>query len=82
MRKSELERFRRVRPLRKTPLAISGEERRALIRGTMHGGGCRCVSCQVWWTLLGPDEQGTYGPFAAEEIRGKNPHPREKGGGP
>jgi hypothetical protein len=72
---------KRVCPLRKTPLEISGKERRALIRGTMHGGSCRCISCHVWWTLLGPDESGGYGPFKAEEIRGNVPHPREKGSG-
>lgn len=31
---------------------------------------CRCEKCREWWVRMGPDEEGSFGPFTREEIRG------------
>lgn len=31
---------------------------------------CRCEKCKEWWRAVGPEEDGTFGPFTSEEIRG------------
>lgn len=31
---------------------------------------CRCEKCKGWWQRMGPDEEGSFGPFSREEIRG------------
>ena len=29
---------------------------------------CRCEKCKDWWRQVGPEEDGTFGPFTREEI--------------
>jgi hypothetical protein len=31
---------------------------------------CRCPKCKEWWRAVGPEDDGTFGPFTSEEIRG------------
>jgi hypothetical protein len=31
---------------------------------------CRCDKCKEWWRTMGPEEEGTFGPFSREEIMG------------
>lgn len=37
-----------------------------------HRASCRCGFCRVGWALVGPDEDGRYGPFSPVEIAAVN----------
>lgn len=39
-----------------------------LFEASDHPYDCRCDKCLDWWMVVGPDEDGLYGPFTQEEI--------------
>lgn len=53
-------------------LGVTPGEREVLDAGSSHKSNCRCETCRRWWELVGPDEDGNYGPFSAEEISARN----------
>lgn len=44
------------------------EEKRVLDIGGSHQGSCTCDTCRKYWALMGPDEEGKYGPWTLEEL--------------
>lgn len=53
------------------------QERPILDMGSDHSHDCRCDVCRKWWKLMGPDEDGSYGPFTEEEVHGQNSSPSQ-----
>lgn len=49
-------------------LQIPPKEQEILDEASTHMFNCRCEICRQYWELVGPDESGSYGPFAREEI--------------
>ena len=45
---------------------IPPDERKILDEGGSHPGDCLCDICRQYWKLLGPDEDGNFGPFGKE----------------
>jgi len=46
---------------------IIGEDvANTLDAGSDHPFSCTCKKCWEWWRLMGPDEDGNYGPFGKE----------------
>ena len=39
-----------------------------VLEATAHPYTCRCEKCRMWWKVMGPEEDGSYGPFTREEI--------------
>jgi hypothetical protein len=50
--------------------AINADVPERVLDATSHGFFCRCDDCKEWWRAVGPEENGTFGPFTSEEIRG------------
>lgn len=38
------------------------------VAATAHPFTCRCDRCKDWWSEVGPDEDGSFGPFREAEI--------------
>jgi len=38
------------------------------VDATEHAGSCRCDKCLKFWSTLGPDEDGKFGPFSGDEV--------------
>lgn len=57
-------------PLEISLVPIKSPEVRAFITASDHDYYCRCEACKSWWRQVGPEENGTFGPFTREEIRG------------
>lgn len=47
---------------------ISPTEADVLNLSQSHNYYCRCDACLFWWSRVGADENGKFGPFAAWEI--------------
>ena len=52
-------------------LGIPKNQSEILLTGANHSPYCRCEICRQYWQLIGPDEDGNYGPFSLEEIEDK-----------
>lgn len=50
-------------------LFASPEAAHAFDSASDHDYYCRCEQCKSWWRQVGPEENGTFGPFTSEEIR-------------
>lgn len=50
-------------------LRIPKVSQEVLDAGSNHPYSCRCETCWRWWKLMGPSDDGGYGPFTEEEIR-------------
>lgn len=47
---------------------MTEKEKVVLGEGSEHPFHCKCTMCREWWMMMGPEEDGSYGPFNREEI--------------
>ena len=51
-------------------MALSAGVPLGVMEASDHDFYCRCSQCREWWRQVGPEEDGTFGPFSREEIYG------------
>ena len=58
-----------VRRFLEGKMNVDNEQTGVLVEGSRHPYQCRCCTCLAWWSMLGPEDGGSWGPFTHEEIR-------------
>lgn len=68
--RTEPDKFRDYTPLQQSIMLLVGEPDTLakILTASDHDFYCRCNLCKEWWRSVGPEEDGSCGPFTIEEI--------------